>query len=272
MLRLNGKDIITEQFPNNETKIKDFETVTKEGVNLLEFKYGNDGDLISLLFVKKRLDELKLQCALFIWYMPYSRMDRKIEGDLFTLQYVCSFINALNFVKVVVMEPHSAETMKRLQKAKAIYPVRDWLPEVQKEIGFSEGDHIVFPDKGAAARYADSEYENICIMEKRRNPQTGRIESLRLKEGKVNPGSKCIIIDDLCSKGGTFAEASRILRTLGAKEVYLVVSHCEETIFKGTLLEEESFINRVYASTSMTDKGHPKIKYMNIDVASYVNQ
>lgn len=272
MLILNGTKICTERFPNNETKVKDFENAIIDGKNILELRFVSDEDLIALMFAKKRIDELDVSCELFVWYMPYSRMDRKIEGDLFTLQYVTDFINWLNFERVVVMEPHSDKTMQMLERATAIYPVKDWLTEVQKEIGFSENDHIIFPDKGAAARYANSDYANICIMEKKRNPITGNIEDMHLKEGKVNPGSKCIIIDDLCSKGGTFAWAGSILKSLGASEVYLVVSHCEETIFRGKLLTEESPISRVYTSTSIMNKQHPNIKYMDVDVAKYTNK
>ena len=267
MLILNGTKLLTERFPNNETKVKDFENAIIDGQNILEFKYVNDEDLITLMFAKKRIDEFNVPCTLFIWYM-----DRKIEGDLFTLQYVCNFINWLDFAKVVVMEPHSDNTMKMLERVAAIYPVKDWLAEVQKDIGFSENDHIVFPDKGAAARYADSDYANICIMEKKRNPITGNIENMQLKEGKVNPGSKYIIIDDLCSKGGTFAWAGSILKSLGASEVYLVVSHCEETIFDGKLLLEDSPIKKVYTSTSIMAKKHPKIKFMDVNVSNYVKQ
>ena len=271
MLTLNGTKLLTERFPNNETKVKDFENSIIDGQNVLEFKYTTDADLVTLMFVKKRIDEFNVPCTLFVWYMPYSRMDRKIEGDLFTLQYVCNFINWLNFAKIVVMEPHSGKTMELLERATAIYPVKDWLPEVQKEIGFTEQDHVVFPDKGAAARYADSDYANICIMEKKRNPITGNIEDMHLKEGTVNPGSKCIIIDDLCSKGGTFAWAGSILKSLGANEVYLVVSHCEETIFDGKLLSEGSPISKVYTSTSIMCKEHPNIEFMDVDVNKYVN-
>lgn len=83
MLTLNGTKLLTERFPNNETKVKDFENAIVDGQNILEFKYVNDEDLVTLMFAKKRIDEFNVPCTLFIWYMPYSRMDRKIEGDLF---------------------------------------------------------------------------------------------------------------------------------------------------------------------------------------------
>lgn len=266
MVKLNGKQIVTERFPNNETKVKDIDKYIQKEGNILEFKYLTDADLITLMFVKQRIDEEQVPCTLFIWYMPYSRMDRKIPGDLFTLKYACDFINWLEFEKIVVMEPHSEKTVQMLERVKPIYPVKDWV----RAESLSEQVQVVFPDKGAAARYANSGYKNVCIMEKTRNPITGRIEKMRIKEGVVVPGSKCIIIDDLCSQGGTFARAGNLLKAAGASEVILVVSHCEETIFKGTLLEENSPISMVYTSTSIMEKEHPKIKYMDVNVASYV--
>lgn len=266
MVKLNGKQLTTERFPNNETKVKDFDKYIQKEENILEFKYLTDADLVTLMFVKQRIDEEHVPCSLFIWYMPYSRMDRKIPGDLFTLKYTCEFINWLEFEKVVVMEPHSEKTVQMLERVKPIYPVKDWV----KAEELSEQVQVVFPDKGAAARYANSGYKNVCIMEKRRDPITGRIENMCIKEGAVVPGSKCIIIDDLCSKGGTFVWAGAILKAAGASEVILVVSHCEETIFEGTLLKENSPIDTIYTSKSIMCKEHPKIKYMDVDVASYV--
>lgn len=268
MLKLNGKQIVTQRFPNNETKVKDFEEYIERKENILELKYFNDEDLITLMFVKKRIDEAYARCALFVWYMPYSRMDRKIDGDLFTLKYICDFINWLRFTKVVIMEPHSVRTVQMLDRVRDIYPVTDWI----KAEELPENVQIVFQDKAAACRYAHSKYKDVCIMEKRRDPITGKIEDMHIKEGKVLPGAKCIIIDDLCSQGGTFAWAGSILKDAGAAEVVLVVSHCEETIFKGTLLKENSPIDMVYTSTSIMDKEHPKIKYMDVDVASYMKK
>lgn len=274
MLRLNGTEIITERFPNNETKVKDFENAIRyDGPNILEFKYFTDEDLIALMFVKLRINEFQVPCTLFIWYMPYSRMDRKIEGNLFTLQDICYFINWLDFEKVVVMEPHSSRTMIMLERANPVFPIKDWLTTVLKEVGFSdEKDHIVFPDKKIAARYADSGCSNICIFEKNRNPETGTIKNMYLKEGTINPGSKCIIIGDLCSKGETFACAGNILKSLGASDIYVIVSHCEKTIFDGELLSNGSPIKAVYTSTSIMSEQHPNIKYMDVDVIGCVNQ
>lgn len=269
MILLNKQEIITEQFPNKETKVKDFENIIQEN-NLLEFFYREDGDLIRLMFVKSRLDEQHVGCKLLIHYMPYSRMDRKIEGDLFTLKYVCQFINNLKFDKVFVIEPHSAKTGELLDNSIAIYPALEWLPQIMKDLNFTENDRIVFPDKGAAARYKDSRYENVCIFEKTRNPATGRIENMVLKEGTLSKGAKCIIVDDLCSTGGTFLWAGSILKEMGASDISLMVTHCEKSVFNGKLLDEDSPIDRIYTSTSMMNEADPKINYINLNAEKYV--
>jgi len=269
MLKLNGVEITTEEYPNHETKVKDFAGLIQPDGNILEFGYHDDGDLVSLTFVKMRIDEANVPCTLFVWYMPYSRMDRKIEGDLFTLQYVCRLINWLNFQRVIVMEPHSEKTIQLLERAEDIYPAMQWLPQIMAENGFTDSDQIIFPDKGAAARYAGSETANLCVMAKKRDPITGKILEMKLVIGHVNPGAKCIIVDDLSSKGGTFVWAASILKAAGAGEIYLVVTHCEEAIFDGAVLAEDSPILRVYTSKSMMSREHPRITFMSVEAKDY---
>lgn len=269
MIILNNQSITTQEFPNKETKVKDFDALIQPN-NLLEFTYTCDGDLIQLLFVKKRLDQDNVSCTLWINYMPYSRMDRKIEGDLFTLKYICEFVNSLNFKNVYVVEPHSSKTMELLENSIAIYPALSWLPTVMNELHFTTNDRIVFPDKGAALRYENAGYDNCCVFDKTRNPQTGRIENMVLKKGTIPQGARCIIVDDLCSAGGTFLKAGAILKEMGASEIYLLVTHCESRVLTGNLLDETSLVEKVFTSTSMMNTEHPRIQYININPESYV--
>lgn len=269
MIRLNDKLIQTATFPNKETKISDFESwILPE--NVLEFFYREDGDLIHLLFVKSFLAESAVKCTLLIHYMPYSRMDRKLTGDLFTLKYVCQFINSMNFDQVCVVEPHSRVTMDLLDRSSPVFPVLDWLAQVKLAMAFSENDRIIFPDKGAAARYQDAGLSQVCVFEKTRNPSTGRIEGMFLKEGDLPVGANCLIIDDLCSKGGTFLAVGSLLKDLGAQRINLLVTHCEETIFAGKLLDEGSPISQIYTSNSMMHIAHPQLQYLTLNLENYV--
>jgi len=268
MLKINGKTIVTEKYPNNETKVKDFIGELETNEDLLELKYETDEDLIALMFTKKRLDEMDRKTKLFIWYMPYSRMDREIAGDLFTLKYVCDFISTLNFEQVTVMEPHSHKTVDLFREfgvnVRDIYPVKDWVYEVMDDINFKPNDHIVYPDKGAKDRYADIALPNLLTFDKKRNPETGQIEGIELEDGTVNQDSSCIIIDDLCSRGGTFMGVGKTLKENGAKNVSLLVAHCEDAIFDGGILKEDSPIDMVYTSNSILTGTHPGIKTLTL--------
>ena len=93
---------------------------------------------------------------------------------------------------------------------------------------------------------------------------------MNLAQGTINKDSTCIIIDDLCSKGGTFEYAARILKSLGAKKVYLVVTHCEENIFNGKLLDNNSPIDKIFTSKSILSTEHEKIEFIDIEVTDYV--
>jgi len=266
MIILNKSLIEILKFPNNETKIQDFKELVRQN-NLVELRYENDSDLIQLMFVKERLDEFGADANLFIHYMPYSRMDRKIEGDLFTLKYVCDFINNLNFKSTVVVEPHSEQTVNLLVNCKAIYPTIEWAKQIMKINNFGAGDGVVFPDEGAYRRYKNVDFENQLIFHKTRNPQTGVIEKIELAEGSLDNAnkSKYLIIDDLCSRGGTFMPIATALKKHGAERVFLLTAHMENTIFEGQALAKASPIDHFYTSNSIITKEHEKISQIKID-------
>jgi ribose-phosphate pyrophosphokinase len=74
------------------------------------------------------------------------------------------------------------------------------------------------------------------------------------------PGFKVIIIDDLCSKGGTFILSAEKLKAVGAAEVYLIVAHCEEAVSQGKILESD-LITKVFTTDSILQPGkYPKIQ------------
>lgn len=273
MLILNGKQVPTELFPNNETKVKDyFEKWLKPKRNVLELKYETDADLILLMFAKCRIDEFNRPVTLFLWYMPYSRMDRPMEDDLYTLPYVCDFINKLSFEKVVVLEPHSSKTVELLENVTDLYIMEEWLPKVKEKIGFDVAiDHIVFPDKGAEERNGKLDCNNI-VFQKKRDPVTRQIEKedMKIIKGSVTSGAKCIIVDDISARATTALLAASILKSLGASMVVLVVAHCEETVFKGNLLSKNSPVDGVYTSKALMSKKHARLHYMKVNVRKYV--
>jgi ribose-phosphate pyrophosphokinase len=257
MIKVNGEEIKFETFPNGETRIVEesyYEAL--DFGNVVSFKYENDSDLIKLMFVKKLLDTTHEGNPnhLIIYYMPYSRMDRSENDSPFTLKYVTEFINGLNFDSVEVIEPHSDVTVALLDRAKANYINFELIEAVKEEVGFNnDTDYIVFPDTGASKRYSKMLAKNVLIGHKIRNFQTGEITSLQLI-GEGIGGKKAIIVDDLSSYGGTFIKTADALDRLGVEEVYLLVAHAENSIFKGELFYS---IDKVFTTDSiLTEQGN----------------
>lgn len=268
MIYVNGKKIKFNRFPNGETLVDGNELLfAAQGdiVNEIGFKYQEDSDLIKLMFVKKHLDEHNLLSKLVIYYMPYSRMDRVEGNSVFTLKHVAEFINDLAFADVVVIEPHSDVTPALLDYAQPVYTNFDLLPEVLKEIGFDkEKDYLFFPDAGAQKRYSKLKGYRYLVGYKHRDFESGEIKSLDIVGEIPSEPFKVLICDDLSSYGGTFLASGNALREAGATEVYLLVAHCENSVFEGKLLLEGSPINKIFTTNSILTRGTNKIKQYEI--------
>lgn len=249
MIKLNGKEVVFEQFPNGETKMIHEGLIIKD-VSHVDFKYEDDSDLVKLLFLSEYIYRKTLKVSLRILYMPYSRMDRSENDSPFTLNYVAKFINFLDFDEVEIIEPHSSVTCVLINKSQENLVNFDLIEKVKEEVGFDrEFDYIMFPDKGAKIRYYGMLANNVLIGEKVRDFKTGRIESLKLVgDTSKAQGRKAIIVDDLSSYGGTFVKSAKALREAGISEVYLLVAHAENSIFKGELFNH---INKVFTTDSI---------------------
>lgn len=267
MIKVDGKVVVFEQFPNGETLFKnEFYLMDRVGSCIVEFKYENDSDLIKLMFVKKELDLNGISSSLKILYMPYSRMDRKQSvGTSFTLKYVSEFINSLEFNMVVIVEPHSDISEKLINNSVSWLVTKELLMEfLSEEI---VPDYICFPDKGARSRY-ESEFEefnlDIINCDKTRDFDTGKILDLKINS-KIKQGSNIVICDDLSSYGGTFLWCAEKLKEKGAGDIYLIVGHAEESILEGKIPNSD-LIKKVYTTNSIIDKKHEtnKIKIRRV--------
>lgn len=274
MILLNGKVVNFTTFPNGETNLhhEDLD-VPEHYSSTISFKYENDGDLIKLLILRHYLENLLVPTPnLLIYYMPYSRMDRVINGGAFTLGYIADMLNGLEFNKIEVVEPHSDVTPAVLYRSKSLYVNYDLLPKVIEEVGFNPDEHyIVFPDGGAQKRYSQMKYPNVLVGNKVRNTSTGEIVGLEITGRMTEYGTKAIIVDDLSSYGGTFLKTAKALKEKYLiKEIYLLVAHAENSIFKGELFKS-GLIDKVFTTNTILDDNwnthwHNAIHYESLKV------
>ncbi|MEC0229362.1 ribose-phosphate pyrophosphokinase [Paenibacillus alba] len=266
MILLNGTELVFKMFPNGETLV-DGEQLLNEVKehNEIAFKYENDSDLIKLMFVKNFMNDHNFKASLVIYYMPYSRMDRVEGSSVFTLKYVANFINVLSFDKVTLIEPHSDVSLALIDKSIARYPTIELLDQVVAATAFNPAvDYLFFPDAGAQKRYSKIKGYQQLVGFKVRDFQTGQITKLDVVGSIENKGFKAIIVDDLCSYGGTFMLSAEKLQEIGASEIYVLVGHCETAIFKGKILESD-LIDKVFTTNTILEPtDHPKIHIFNI--------
>lgn len=276
MFMLNGQEISIGMFPNRECYI-DMQPCEVSSARLY-FKYEGDGDLLHLKFLKDFLDEQGVKTHLIMPYFPYSRMDRKEEARLFTLKSVAGLINGLNFASVTVWEPHSDVCVALLDRVRVVNKTRELALAAMRDIldkGLDASDeeilaaaakqniYLVYPDAGAAKRYSKQfAYDRVLECHKERDFITGGIKSLKIAGPSAIDCSAAIIVDDLCSKGGTFLlTASALKETYQVEHIYLTVTHTEDNVFNGSLLTTD-LIDRVYTTDSILSGEHPKLKVL----------
>ena len=172
----------------------------------------------------------------------------KNEDEVFTLKWFANFINWLNFERVVVLDPHSNVATALIDNVLVVQP--DEL--IQKAIdAIGENDLLLcYPDEGAAKRYSELLEAEYIFGIKHRNWRTGKIERLELTTPERVAGRTVLIVDDICSRGGTFTHTATALKAAGAKAIYLYVTHCEDTIFKGSVLTD-GMVSRVFTTNSI---------------------
>ena len=219
------------------------------------------------------VDHLKNMCRhtvhLVLPYIPNARMDRvKYRDECFTLKTFVNLINALNFTYVRVCNAHSDVSLGLIDRItdNGISLMHEFLDEHKNMY-----DIIMFPDAGAAKRYGTSfnDIKNFSVIvgNKNRDWRTGKIIGLTLDgDTKDLVGKNVMIVDDICSKGGTFKYAAIELKKHGANNINLYVTHCENVIDVKAL--KEAGINEVYTTDSIfrTDKATYEQKSMlNVD-------
>ena len=128
-------------------------------------------------------------------------------------------------------------------------------------------DVVFFPDEGACKRYKDMEVIKelglpIAFGIKNRDWKTGEILGLDVVGADVKD-KRVLIIDDICSKGFTFYYSGQKLRELGASDVRLYITHCEDTIKNGNLLNAD-VVSKVYTTDSICHINNEKIDFIRI--------
>lgn len=231
------------------------------------WKYDSMDELFRVYCLGKKIREKK-EVTLVMPYIPNARQDRvKEDEDVFTLKYMAEIINQVGFKEVVVLDAHSDVSLALIDR------VVNQSPEsyIQKAIGKARlGDNgiVFFPDNGSQKRYGSMVYYDIpqAYGVKKRDWSTGEIKGLDVIGDIPKEPFDVLIVDDISSYGGTFYFSAKKLKELGARDIYLYVTHCENSILKGKLIEgtESGLIKKVFTTDSIYRGENPKVEVLKI--------
>lgn len=270
MIFVDDKRIDFTSFPDGTSSFR-FEPKESSTANLvnqkvpmyyIEWKYDDDKECIQLWHLTHHIREANP--AAIIWlimpYVPNARMDRVKNGDeVFTLKWFAEFINALHFDAVFVCDPHSSVSTALINRVQVV-DIKASIDSVLKDLNGEEQMDVLFcyPDEGAAKRYSGLCGGDYVFCIKHRDWRTGKIERLELTQPDKVAGRNVLIVDDICSRGGTFTYTAKALKESGAKEIFLYVTHCENTIFSGSVLTD-GLIAHVFTTDSIYRGSHPLV-------------
>lgn len=264
MFILNDIEIKITRFPDNTIKF-DMPKDTIRSWNKLQWNFESMEELFTLIGIAEKLKSTST--TLFIPYLPNARMDKicnEMEG--FMLKYFIESVDSLGFKTIIILDPHS-DVYKQFVKSSTWIEsrmVQSFISrtiEKVKAMNNSEELVVVYPDKGARNRYSKlTKVESDLYGEKVRNQETGEITSFDLIGEVPSNEIPVLIVDDLCSKGGTPYFTARKLREKGfTGKIYLYITHTEETIFKGKLVSEDSELEKIFTTNSLLKTEHEKI-------------
>lgn len=268
MIKINGTIFGEHVFPNKEVRFLSAE-LNKDTDYITMFFEGNH-DITNLMFANEYIDfnSSAKQKILLMPYIPYSRMDREINEQIFSLSYFASIINKMRFDRVIVFDAHSEKSLSLINNVMEIN-LEDII--IEEVLNKNMIDVIMFPDNGSHVKYSEkyptiNKKYPVIIGDKKRDLKTGKIKEYSIvNNSKVDlKNKKVLIVDDICSYGNTFIFASESLSTYDVASVDLFITHVENAIFESSILENPKISNIYTTNTILRKNKHPKIKEINI--------
>ena len=210
-------------------------------------------DLMLLLLttdVLKRNNVEKIN--VFIPYLPFARQDRQTTvSEPFSIKVFSNIINQQNYSKIMIYDVHSDVSLALLDN---VYSIKNYL-FVRNVLIKQDNFLIVVPDAGAYKKILNlcdflMYREKLIVCNKIRDVKNGDI-TISIPKNIDIKNRNIFIIDDICSKGGTFKAIAKELKKQKCKNISLIISHYENSANIKEL--QESGINTIYTTNSMCD-------------------
>lgn len=242
-----GKTVI-ETFPDGEIGVSLLESVRGKDVFVVQSmaRHPNSYLMELLIFV----DALKRSSArsiiAVIPYFGYARQDRRgIGREPITAKLVADLLQRSGVTRILTMDLHTEQIQGFFDiPVDNLYGCSVLVKAIQ-ELGL-QPNQVVAPDVGSiklARAFAEKLHIDFAVIDKRR-VHANEVE-LSAIIGNVRQ-KRVLLIDDMCSTGGTLKIAASTCKRAGASAVFAAVTH---GLFVGRF--ESSGIERIIMSNTV---------------------
>lgn len=215
-----------KRFPDGELYTRIIDDIKGEELVIVQ-SIRTDSDLICLLQLIDAVEEAsKTNLDVVIPYLGYARQDKKFApGEAISIRAIARSICAAGIIDTIfVVNVHNRGVLEYFnvdtKELDASPLIGDYV--VKKEIAHPV---IIGPDEGAAelAKAVAAPYNfDYDVLEKRRISS----EQVEIKPKELSvEGKNVIIVDDIISTGGTISEATSMLKTQKANDIYVACIH-----------------------------------------------
>lgn len=267
MVKVNNKAVPIKRFTDGTLNIKGNPELN-HGTVLISWHYESDSEYMIVAFLTQYYQARCNKVVLYLPYVPNARMDRmENRDDILTMKYFGKLINNLNFEKVYVMDVHSSVAIASIDR---VWGIKTCIVDnVAKKVEEIVGDEVImfFPDEGAMKRYRHETDRRFAYGMKDRDWKTGQILGLNICGINADDvkGKTFLLRDDICGKGTTAYYAAKKLKEMGAANVYMYVTHCENTVACMMLLHSD-VIEKMYTTNSICTLDNDKIEIIPVDL------
>ncbi|MBF8262701.1 MAG: Ribose-phosphate pyrophosphokinase [Parachlamydiales bacterium] len=264
-LKVNLGQRSIETFPDGEIGVQIHENVRGKDVFVMQSLSRRPNHYLMELLIM--VDALKRASAKSIVavlpYYCYARQDRKEKGRVpITAKLVADLLEKAGVTRVLTMDLHAEQIQGFFDIPVDNLYARPLFLSAIKEMRL-KNLVVVSPDVGSnkmARKFAEDLSVDIAIVDKRRYSAEKVVANALI--GDVS-GKNVVLVDDICSTGGTLLVAAKVCKQGGALSVDAFVSH-------GLLVGDwvcGSDIDRVFVTNSVPRNvvgKNPKVTYISV--------
>lgn len=220
--------VAQKTFPDGESYIRLEGNVENENVVIVQTTCtSQDKRLIQLAFMAdaaKRNGANKVTAA--VPYLAYARQDKMfLQGEGISIETVARMLKAAGVDELVTVNIHAENALKMFPFPAKTLSAIPLLAEHFVQKGYKKAFALA-PDEGAMSIAEQAKAVlggEAGHLNKQRDRHTG--QTAQTAEGLNVKGKTVIIFDDIISTGGTIVGAAKIIRELGAAQIFTACVH-----------------------------------------------